>query len=145
MTKIVYNACHGGFSLSEAGLLRYAELKGLTLYPDRSGKYSGLTTYWTVPPEARPTELEGEAWHRASQEERIAANKAYSAATISSREIDRADPALVQVVEELGADADGAHARLRVAEVPTGGKYRIDEYDGAESVETPDSYDWLTA
>lgn len=36
MTKIVYNACFGGFGLSEAGLMRYAELKGLTLYPEKN-------------------------------------------------------------------------------------------------------------
>lgn len=28
MTRIVYNACYGGFSLSDAAIERYAELKG---------------------------------------------------------------------------------------------------------------------
>jgi hypothetical protein len=32
MTKIVYNACHGGFGLSEAAILRYAEIKGIKLW-----------------------------------------------------------------------------------------------------------------
>jgi hypothetical protein len=45
----------------------------------------------------------------------------------------------------MGEKANGAHASLRIAEIPAGSKYRIDEYDGAESVETPDSYDWQTA
>jgi len=35
------------------------------------------------------------------------------------------------------------YADLRIAEVD--GLYRIDEYDGAESVETPGSYEWQNA
>lgn len=143
MTKIVYNACYGGFGLSEAGMRRYAELKGLTLYPEET-KF-GFTTYWTAPPDKRPKPLEGEAWHRASQEERAAHNQAYKAASIYDKDIPRTDPHLAQVVEELGKAASGRFANLQIAEVPEGGKYRIDEYDGAESVETPDSYDWQTA
>lgn len=56
--------------------------------------------------------------------------------------IPRHDPILVQVVEELGEAASGEYARLAIAEVS--GPYRIDEYDGYESVATPDSYDWIT-
>jgi hypothetical protein len=95
MTKIVYNACYGGFSLSDTAMQRYAELAGYT--------------------------------------------------DASDRDFNRADPLLVQVVEELGSAANGAHAKLRIAEVPAGSKYRIDEYDGAESVMTPDDYEWETA
>lgn len=29
MTKIAYNTCFGGFSLSTAGMIRYAEIKGI--------------------------------------------------------------------------------------------------------------------
>jgi hypothetical protein len=52
---------------------------------------------------------------------------------------------LVQVVEELGDKANGRCAKLRIAEVPAGTLYRIDEYDGFESVETKDSYEWNVA
>jgi hypothetical protein len=51
----------------------------------------------------------------------------------------------VQVVEELGADADGQYAELAIADVPAGTKYRIDEYDGVESVMTIDDYHWSVA
>lgn len=34
MTKIVINKCFGGFALSEARLVRYAILKGVTAHPD---------------------------------------------------------------------------------------------------------------
>ena len=43
MAKIVYNACYGGFSLSDEAIMRYAEIKGITLYSSKS-KY-GLTNY----------------------------------------------------------------------------------------------------
>lgn len=42
MTKIVYNTNYGGFGLSDAAIMRYAEIKGITLYPSTSG--SGFTT-----------------------------------------------------------------------------------------------------
>lgn len=141
MAKIAYNACFGGFSISDAAIRRYAELKGIALYPENDGLF---TTYWTVPANQRPASLEGAAWDHATQEERIANNEFYSANTISTREIARNDSILIQVIEELGAAANGQCADLRIADIPDGSKYRIDEYDGSESVETPDSYEWQT-
>lgn len=76
-----------------------------------------------------------------SMDERIAYNKAYSAQYWYHRDVDRHDPVLVQVVEELGDKANGECAKLAIEEVD--GPYRIDEYDGFESVETPGSYDWI--
>lgn len=49
--------------------------------------------------------------------------------------IDRADPALIKVVEELGDRASGCCAKLAVVEIPDEATdYDISEYDGAESV-----------
>ncbi len=59
--------------------------------------------------------------------------------------IDRADPILVQVVEALGDRANGDFAKLCITEVPAGDLYRIDEYDGYESVMTIDDYEWKIA
>ena len=101
MTKIVYNACYGGFSLSDAAIMRYAELTGLPL-----------------------TDKNKYIWRR---------------------DIRRDDPILAQVVEELGDQADGFCASLAIVELPVGTKYRIDEYDGYESVMTLDDYKWSTA
>lgn len=116
MTKVVYNACYGGFSLSPLAIARYAEIKGFSIY-SKASKY-GIMSHYTDP------EFENHFW---------------------DREIQRSDPALVQVVEELGTEADGECANLRIADVPEGTLYRIDEYDGFESVMTNDSYDWQTA
>ena len=52
---------------------------------------------------------------------------------------------LAQVVEELGDAASGRFAKLKIRELPAGTKYRIDEYDGNESVVTMDEYEWSVA
>jgi hypothetical protein len=149
MTKIIYNACYGGFSLSHEAVLRYAEIKGIKLYPEKNKEFDYgrivFYTYWTVPTEERVGYLEGEAWANATIEERVAANKKYDECVISDREIDRADPALAQVVEELGDKANGMCAKLSIYEVPAGERYRIDEYDGYESVMQPGDYEWKKA
>lgn len=60
-----------------------------------------------------------------------------------SSELSRHDPLLVQVVEELGEKANGAFADLQIQEIH-GSRYRIDEYDGFESVQEPqDIRDWI--
>ena len=54
----------------------------------------------------------------------------------------RHDSILVQVVEELGKRANGFGSNLRIAQVF--GPYRIEEYDGFETVMEPDDYEWIT-
>lgn len=61
----------------------------------------------------------------------------------SDYSISRHNPILVKVVEELGAEANGECADLQIEEV--NGLYRIDEYDGNETVVSPDGYDWQYA
>jgi hypothetical protein len=46
----------------------------------------------------------------------------------------RDDPYLVQVVRELGHRANGAHASLKIVEVPAGVEWHVAEYDGNEWV-----------
>lgn len=46
----------------------------------------------------------------------------------------RYDPKLVKCVEELGDKASGAHAELKVVEIPDDVEWKIDEYDGNEEV-----------
>jgi hypothetical protein len=49
---------------------------------------------------------------------------------------------LVNVVETLGSDANGGCADLCVVKI-SGNQYRIEEYDGAEEVVTPEDSDWI--
>ena len=60
-------------------------------------------------------------------------------------EVNRSDPILVQVVEELGDAAGDGFAKLAIRELETGTQYRIDEYDGMENVMTVDDYEWSVA
>ena len=55
--------------------------------------------------------------------------------------IPRHHPLLVKVVEELAEKASGPHSKLEIKEV--NGPYRIVEYDGWETVETPETIDWI--
>ena len=48
--------------------------------------------------------------------------------------IARDDPVLVAIVRELGADANGNYADLKIVEVPYGVEWQIEEYDGVEWV-----------
>jgi hypothetical protein len=138
MTKIVYNACYGGFSLSHEAMMRYAEIKGITLYTKK--KY-GYNHYYLCPPEEYDRINAEEQAKPVSPDRFERSNRLY----ISNRDFERNDPILVQVVEELGDKANGMCAELCIAEVPAGTLYRIDEYDGFESVQTKDSYDWNVA
>lgn len=141
MLKIVYSPCYGGFSVSEAGILRYAELKGIKLYVEK-GKF-GLNTYWTKPKEEIEGLLSEDEFYSATQEQRVRSNQLHTEHTICNRKFVRHDPILVQVIEELGDKASGQCAELRIFETESR-MYRIDEYDGYESVAT--SYaedDWV--
>jgi hypothetical protein len=120
MVKIVYNACFGGFGLSHEGIKRYGEIKGLNLVYVPDERYESLGTWY----------LDG-----------IKDDDHY----FSTYDFDRKDPALVQVVEELGEKANGEYARLAIVELEEGTRYRIDEYDGRESVMTVFDYDWSIA
>jgi hypothetical protein len=110
MTKVVYNACYGGFSISEKAAERLVEL-GMT----------SLTENIKIAKEA------------------CIKSSVYT----SDRDLPRHHPLLVQVVEELGEEANGGCAKLKIANVY--GRYKIDEYDGMESVITPDSIadEWI--
>ena len=138
MTKIVYNACYGGFGLSHEAVLRYAELKGIKLYFEQ--QYSTYC-YYLIPVEEYNRIRAVEEAKPLGPGRFKESNSAYFAPC----SIERNDPALVQVVEELGKKANGPYARLVIEDIPAGTLYRIDEYDGYESVKTRETYDWSVA
>lgn len=138
MTKVVYNACYGGFGLSKEACQRYWEIKGQPIWFE-DGQFGAYFTVWFVPPEERPEQKE---WSSMTVDERHDFNHQYYQHTWRENNVDRHDPVLVQVVEELGEKAGGQFAKLCIDEVD--GPYRIDEYDGNESVMTSGDYDWVT-
>lgn len=48
--------------------------------------------------------------------------------------IERNDPCLVQVVEELGKESYGDYSDLKIVDIPDGISWYIQEYDGLESI-----------
>tara|TARA_R110000782_G_scaffold169385_1_gene261292 strand:+ start:201 stop:560 length:360 start_codon:yes stop_codon:yes gene_type:complete len=111
MNKIVYNSCYGGFSLSREAILLAREISG---DPKWNGPCIVGDTYGCG------TKVDND----------------YGFFDVDL--IDRHDPVLVQVVEELGQLAGGNHASLKIYET-TSKAYRIDEYDGNETVVTRDN------
>lgn len=112
MAHVVRNACFGGFSLSRAAVLRARELSGNPQWGGPTIK-GDAADGWTC--DRDYGYLDGIARH---------------------------DAVLVAVVREMGTDANGDCADLRIEDVGTS-PYRIDEYDGRETVVTPDGYDWI--
>jgi hypothetical protein len=105
---IVINACHGGFGLSRKAEIQYLDQAGIAYtLEDREDRYSTLTNGPYIM-------VNGNHWH--------------------SREIARDDPALVTVVRDLGKNAAGQHAELKVVTIPADVAWQIDEYDGWEWV-----------
>ena len=133
MTKIVINKCYGGFGLSEEGVLRYLEIKGQKVWPEYNKHFNLLgPTYWLVPPGPDRVEEATDKWHSMTMEERQAHNDRWSKQVFYDREVARDDPVLAQVVEELGDQANGRHASLKVVEIPNDVRWTIEEYDGTD-------------
>ena len=131
--KVVINKCYGGFNLSHVAVMRYLEIKGITVYPEQDQSHWKFWTYWLVKSEDRVERKEDE-FYSMPMNERIAYNKLCSEQSFYERDIERHDPVLVQVVEELGDIANGHCASLRVVDIPDGVEYTVEEYDGLEHI-----------
>ena len=124
--KIVINSCYGGFGLSNDAVMEYAKRKGMKLFSEESN--FGTNHYYTVPVEEFK-KIEAQCIKSKNYDK---SNKLY----FCERDIERNDPILVKVVEDMGSEkASGAYAELRVVEIPDDVQWEIDEYDGWESVD----------
>lgn len=132
--KVVINRCFGGYGLSHEAIMRYLDLRGITVYPEQGEGTWKFWTYWLQKPEDRLEEKEGESFYTMSMDERQAYNKQYSDETFGGEDISRNDPILIQVIEELGDAANGDHAELAIVEIPDDVEWEISEYDGSEHV-----------
>jgi hypothetical protein len=142
--KIVYNGCFGGFGLSIAAQLEYAKRKGFSLYfyKQTACRHRDGRDEYTRLDEGR--DLFASALKR-DLGPVCAELPNCDGDWFWDKDIPRNDADLVAVVEMLGDAASGECARLKIAEVPKGTLYRIDEYDGRESVMTNADYEWSVA
>lgn len=141
--KVVINVCFGGFSLSPKAVKRLAELQGKECYFFRhlytGGGYEPITLeeatkdiFWMAfsvpnPNDYRLSERDEDGLYKS-------ANERASKISIEKRDLERHDPLLIQVVEELGKESWGSHAKLKIVKIPADVEYTIEEYDGSEHI-----------
>ena len=112
--QVVVNSCYGGFSLSKKAILRMRE----------------LNSEW-----AHRVLFEGDKhpWQNFVQDRVIGDCYSFAASNDNFwEEVDRTDPILIQVVEELGPEAGGQCAALEVQEIQI--SIELISYDGHEKV-----------
>ncbi len=108
--KVAYNNCYGGFSISQKAVRRGREISG-------DPKWAGPC-------------LNGDEY-----EDGTVIKESYWDGGI---DLERDDPILIQVIEELGDEANGSCAKLAIEKVLKGSLYKINDYDGMESIEYHD-------
>ena len=106
--KIVINKKHGSFSLSKEAVLLYGDKKGLNIIAEEDKVIKRITHYYL--------------------------NEVKEENGFAEWEIERTDPVLIEVVEQLGDLANGRYSKLKVVEVPDDVKWYISDYDGIEEV-----------
>lgn len=142
MSRVVINACFGGFGLSPEGQIAYLARQGKQAFfytEDReSAVRPGDRDYIRVSSTAAHgalmlttlTENVGERQPHDTIWPGGNAHRAY----FQSCDLERDDPDLVAVVEELNGKASGRFAKLEVVDVPDDAQWEIAEYDGLEHV-----------
>lgn len=139
--KIVINNCFGGFGLSHRAIIRYAELKGIKLYSwaDEStiriygiDKINELIKKRAI---IHYTTVSKEAYYKLKKEDEKLGNWEKSSNTYFFEcNIERTDKFLIQIIEELGKEANGQCAKLNIVEIPDNINWHIEEYDGNEHI-----------
>lgn len=139
--KVVINACYGGFGLSPAATLELHKRGGPV-------EATPVDDYFGVSEGKSPNEVLGKNQSIARWREYLSgANKRDLFVTVFSVDESlvlyasslsgdsaRANPILVQLVEEMGEAANGSCADLKIVEVPDDADWEISEYDGREHV-----------
>ena len=104
--KVVINDQHGGFGLSHHAKIQYLTLSGIAYtlqeQPDRDTQHKKGPVIMVNGKE------------------------------FQDRHIDRDDPILVKIVQEMGNDAHGFFANLKIVEIPAEIDWQVDQHDGLE-------------
>ena len=142
--KVVINTCYGGFGLSAKGIKRYLELKGQEVWFYRQTKHrykDGVNEYSRV----SVNDAMGMFWYASLVDEGDTIDH-FPNACFKDKSIERCDPILVQVVEEMGEECWDDCAKLSVVYIEPGTWYKIAQYDGNEDIEYAYfSDEWLLA
>lgn len=139
--KVVINTCFGGFGLSPEATL------WLWKNDPKAVEAIHVDKYW--PPEKRKEDEE--KWKTLGYSNALSEWRQYvrtgktsfsflnvftpdETHVINASDIDRHNPLLIKVIEEMGDKANGVCADLSIVEIPDGTDYVVEEYDGNEHI-----------
>lgn len=130
--KVVINKCHGGFGLSDAAYEKLIEygipVRGyIEQLRDQSTKL-----YLHEPKNDGQVIFDRKLESSETSELMLRLDGRYWDCWIRSN--GRSHPLVIRVVEELGAEANGRYAELKIVEIPDDISYEITDYDGIEHV-----------
>lgn len=134
MKKVILNKCYGGFGVSYKAYKLYTKKKGLNLFiyeltHPKFGEFVYVkrdTTY----------DIEHETFVEFTTRDLGEKVNDLGDAHLNINTKYREDPTLVEVVEELGKDANDRYSELHIVEIPddVAEDYVIDDYDGIETL-----------
>ena len=104
--KVVINCDFGGFGLSDEASRLYLTKKRIGWTEEKTG-FMSLTNF------------------------KIGSN---SDDYFWDHQLERNDPVLIEVIEELGKKANGKYANLKIVEIPNDVEWQVEEYDGMEHI-----------
>ena len=120
--KVVINKCYGGFGLSDKAIDRLKEL---------AKQHNDKKLLKMIEEEERTKKEYAEEMKRKYGTD-INKSKMFGGKYWGLSDIDRTHPLLIQVVEELGEEANGPCSKLKIIEIPDDVEWEIEEYDGIE-------------
>ena len=136
--KLVINSCYGDFHLSSKALKRYLELKGKNAYFYKQTKYEysdGIDEFTRID---NIDTIKNDLFINCTTIDYGKVTNTHPSDTFADRLIKRNDKHLIQTIEELGEEANTTVSRLTIVEIENGRWYKINEYDGYESIEYRD-------
>lgn len=129
--KIILNKCFGGFDVSKEAYMLYAKKKGLELYQYASD----FTNFKKCIYKKTNDEALFKNYFIKDMGDNIEiSNEDYKKYNLYLNDEHRQDAILIEVIEELGDKASGRFGNLEVVEIPDNCYYKIDEYDGVETI-----------
>lgn len=126
--KIVINSCYGGFGLSVKAMKQAILENAPWIEVCTEEEYGTASTYLGHAKDV------GDGYKTFFVEDVLYKDGKVYAKKIGN-EFARSDPTLVRLVEEMGTEANGQHAHLRIVEIPDGVDWEISDYDGWETIE----------
>lgn len=129
--KIILNKCYGGFDVSKEAYMLYAKKKGLELY-----QYASDFAIFKkcIYKKTNDETLFKNYFIKDMGDNIEISNEDYKKYNLYLDDEHRQDPILIEVIEELGKKASGRFGRLEVVEIPDNCYYKIDKYDGIETI-----------